>query len=133
MSYPALLPPQPVLSEYQRGLEAARADAKQGWARCWIRATQLAEDAVYSCLGLSAEQLGYAAGLDEAFPDGVLVLPTDSQLEPPAVAVATVKAGEKPAGSKLATRGQRGKSRAYSTGLKSFRELKKRLCLARFV
>lgn len=93
------------LADYQRGLEAARADAKQGWARCWMPARQLAEEAVYCPRGLSPEQLGYAAGLDECFPGGldeissflgriqgpgpVLVLRPDGWLDPaPAKALA---------------------------------------------
>lgn len=57
--------------DYQRGLEAARVDAKRGWPCCWMPARHLAEEAVYSAAGLSPEQLGYAAGLDEAFPGGI--------------------------------------------------------------
>lgn len=57
--------------DYQRGLGAARVDAKQGWQGCWMQARELADEAVYSLLGLSPEQQGYAAGLDEAFPGGL--------------------------------------------------------------
>lgn len=57
--------------DYQRGLETARADARLGWARCWMPARQLAEEAVYCPGGLSLEQQGYAAGLDECFPGGL--------------------------------------------------------------
>ena len=57
-------------TDFQRGLRAARVDARQGWVRCWLPARQLADDAV-SGAGLSAEQWGYAAGLAEAFPNGV--------------------------------------------------------------
>lgn len=141
--------------DYERGLAAARADAKHGWARCWMPAAQLAEEAVYSSLGLSDEQLGYAAGLDEAFPGGlaeiggflpqlhtgmVLVLGPEARLEPPVFPVAvmdglaTVVVEEKPSGQRPGARWQWGRRRAANVWVpEPFQYLKKRRYVARFV
>lgn len=62
-------------SDFQRGYQAALADAKGGWARCWMQERQLADDAVYGPFGLTEEQQGYKAGLDECFPGGVSTAP----------------------------------------------------------
>ncbi|MDF7815324.1 hypothetical protein [Hymenobacter sp. YC55] len=84
-------------SDYQRGLEKGRADAKQGWARCWMPARQLAKEAVYSHFGLIPEQQGYAAALDEAFPGGLSEISCFlDQMEPPGQPLRAAEAKEVP-------------------------------------
>lgn len=90
-------PPLPAAGpDYHRGLHAGRAAAKLGWAVCWLAARMLAEEAVYCPSGLSPEQQGYAAGLDETYPGGeneiVQFLRTGTNRERPYLANGTGKA-----------------------------------------
>lgn len=64
------------MSGYERGYQQARADHARGWWHHWLQARELADDAVYAPLGLSEEQRGYVAFLDELNQGNGTALPS---------------------------------------------------------